>query len=225
MLAAPILSLALVMTSFIYVEGEIARAEASGLLCVVCCRPLVDPLVHGPCGNMACRNCIPQCQKCPHCHGDRLQCELVPVAVRLVLAQLAGLKVHCPTCQAAVLRTALPEHVQNCPVECPRGCGVQVSPAEAAGHERECGAILASCGAFACPALLPRRDLEQHRQQCAFVQVAPAFTQLLERLQLVEEQLAEVVVKGKRLPRREALQPLSSLNLIKTQRGPLTGTS
>lgn len=73
--------------ALLYAEGEIARAEAEELLCVVCAQPLIAPLVHAPCGNMACRACLDARTQCSHCHGRLVPAELQPVALRLILSK------------------------------------------------------------------------------------------------------------------------------------------
>src|SRR5687768_9028623 len=103
-------------SSYVYVEGEIERAAAEELLCVVCSTPLVAPLIHVPCGNMACKACIGDMEHCPQCVSKLLPGELVPVTVKRLLAHLAALQVYCPACRLSIPRSALEEHVKACPI-------------------------------------------------------------------------------------------------------------
>jgi len=170
--------------SYEYAEGEKARAEAMGLLCIACKEPLVVPLIHGPCGLMCCRRCLGP--SCPQCSSPG---EWTFLAARVFNELLDGLKVHCPSCPATVRRVAFKDHVQTCPVRaspptpfssprvaaCARGCGQDVAPAQRLAHEAECGAVEVPCGAFGCNAHVTRRLRAEHRGNCQFVVVGPAF--------------------------------------------------
>lgn len=178
---------------YTYADGEVERAEGDDLLCVSCGMPVVDPRVHGPCRIMACRTCFAKCEKCPHCMGGLNAGELADLLPLSVTRKLAALGVRCPACDIVVTRGTLDAHVQECPLECERGCGIKVTPAQRVQHDGICGALESPCTAYGCAVVLPRSNLAAHRAQCALVAIEPATRSLLvhletSRLRCAEEQ-------------------------------------
>ena len=109
------------LNEFVYAQGEVARCAAEGLLCIVCARPLREPLVvHAhPCGEVFCAACVVSSTtltSCPHCEHPISEATLVQCAPRRYVQQLSALKCHCPRCQRIVERGALPAHLAHCPV-------------------------------------------------------------------------------------------------------------
>lgn len=217
---------------YVYAEGEKERAEAAGLTCPTCVSPLVNPLIHGPCGLMSCRECLTTVSQCLHCRGTVAPGELIPLTAGPRRLQLDALLVVCAACQTTVKRSLLGEHAQECPigpqpplspsdsVACPLNCGEKILPAGRLAHDLVCTAVLEECTAYGCEERVPRRQLEQHRKTCPFVAVAPAFVRLLARL---EEQAATVRELSHRLDaaaaaggrRKGATQTLASRDVIR----------
>ncbi len=132
--------------------------------------------MHSPCANFCCADCFTASATCPHCHDTGDVTRVIP---RFVLDTLAGLKVHCPACQTVVARANYDEHAQSCPRPCERGCGETVTPSQRLEHDAVCGAVAAHCSAFGCGLVVMRRDLDAHRDGCAFVAIDPALRAIL----------------------------------------------
>jgi len=108
-----------------------------------------------------------------------------------VTRKLSALGVRCPTCDSVVARGTLDVHVQDCPLECERGCGTKVTPAQRVQHDGVCGALESPCTAYGCAVVLPRSDLAAHRAQCALVAIEPATRSLLVHLETTRLRCAE----------------------------------
>jgi hypothetical protein len=103
-------------------------------------------------------------------------------------------------------------------------------------HDQECGAYPAACGAFACEAVVSRKQLAAHRATCPLVKVEPAtraLQQMIEQLRAqrqqqearllqLEARLAEVeaALNAKSSSRRTRNEHprLSALDVIKEKR-------
>lgn len=173
--------------SYVYADGEIERAQAVNMICAVCRSPPVLPIAHASCGSMGCKTCFSSLIACVHCKGALPPNELSHVTVMPIVLLLQSLKVICPGCNVAITRAAFDEHVQDCPVPCPRGCGEKIRPATASLHDALCGLVEIKCTAFGCNSMLPRQDMTQHQASCPFVLLEPAFQMILERMRRLEE--------------------------------------
>ena len=164
---------------YVYGEGEKSRAQQADMICPACSCPPVVPFAHTACGIMACKECFFSSKECMHCHAAVVTADLVPVTLRHILLFLQGLKVNCPGCSCSVTRGIYAEHVQECPIPCPRGCGEKIRPLTSAAHDSVCGRVETPCTAFGCTVRLPRQSLPQHVTACPFVTLEPAFRLLL----------------------------------------------
>ncbi len=98
---------------FVYCPGEEWKACEAGLTCVVCSRPLVEPLAHEPCRQMACGACVGG--KCPYCELPFVAPDwTAKMIARPILNKLGSLLVVCPSCTAPVKRQDLDAHVAYC---------------------------------------------------------------------------------------------------------------
>lgn len=185
-------------TSYVYAASEVQAAKEAGLLCCACAQPFVDPRMHLPCRSAACNTCFTTA--CPACKQSVSSTDLT-VMPAFVTARLDALKVHCPACNKTLARVDFAEHVGDCPCPCPRGCGERVPPSQRAAHDQECGAYPAACGAFACEAVVSRKQLAAHRATCPLVKVEPA-TRALQ--QMIEQLRAQRQQQEARLLQQEA---------------------
>ncbi|KAH3743801.1 hypothetical protein Pelo_14801 [Pelomyxa schiedti] len=102
--------------------------------------------------------------KCPLC-DEEIEGKTKPLTAKGMLAKLAAIEVHCPVCSANVKRDLLDEHIFRCPVECPRKCGVRVSPENQTVHEQtECPNVVVTCAS--CSEAVQRRAIKDlsHKQ-------------------------------------------------------------
>lgn len=181
--------------AIVYATGEIARCSREGLLCQLCKLPLFEPLIHEPCAEAFCTRCLTPGMACPQCHEACSEpTSLVRCAPRIIRSALDRLKCHCPRCQHIVERGQLPDHLAACPVICPHGCRRRIAPAELHEHESQCAAVSVACSAteVGCPWGGLRRDLATHARKCLYVKQRPILSQLMARLDVLEQKFASL---------------------------------
>eukprot|EP01105_Mastigella_eilhardi_P020144 TRINITY_DN4779_c0_g1_i6.p1 TRINITY_DN4779_c0_g1~~TRINITY_DN4779_c0_g1_i6.p1 ORF type:complete len:493 (-),score=100.57 TRINITY_DN4779_c0_g1_i6:39-1517(-) len=133
------------------------------LLCNVCGKPLVDPIVHA-CGAMSCRNCTTKRKLCGRCGNDFSITSVQQTVPQCVLRHLGLVEEPCSICGRLFPRAQLPLHTAQCPRECPCGCGFRVPPRETR-HIAVCPLRKMRCDA--CGALCTRTQfLTVHQLRC-----------------------------------------------------------
>lgn len=109
------------------------------------------------------------------------------VVVRVILNKLDALKVHCPRCYKTLERASFDSHVQQCPVLCPSGCKLKISPSSLEEHSRVCVAVVVTCSAadVQCEWTGTRKELQSHLRTCSFVKQQA----VLRRFNALEEEM------------------------------------
>ncbi|KAH3761161.1 hypothetical protein Pelo_7012 [Pelomyxa schiedti] len=134
-------------SSFVYAkgEGESPTPCDPRYICVACKAPAHEPVIHD-CTAWFCAACAIETKQCPSCGEDIAEGSTRPSNSKVILAKLAALDVHCPVCNVKVQRVALKEHVLQCPIDCPKGCGMKVAPQKQESHEQnECLSTFVIC--------------------------------------------------------------------------------
>ncbi|KAH3757183.1 hypothetical protein Pelo_11004 [Pelomyxa schiedti] len=150
---------------FKYAKGTLRKWDVRHN-CVVCEHPAYQPMVHD-CGSWLCEACCNSGKNCPTCE-EELEGRLKPVTAKPIIAKLSAIEVHCTVCNEIILRESLLSHISQCPVDCPKECGVKVAPVDQAQHEKtECLSVLVACEL--CHEFVPRRamkDLSHKKLDC-----------------------------------------------------------
>jgi len=106
--------------------------------------------------------------KCPICRTGTEK-DLAVVDVRIILNQLARLKVKCKVeLQCCDFET----HKPKCPYPFPYGCGVSISRAQESEHERVCTHVKVPCSAahVGCTKIVRRGKLSEYLTNCQWAQ-------------------------------------------------------
>ncbi|KAH3758034.1 Phosphatidylinositol 3-kinase VPS34 [Pelomyxa schiedti] len=62
------------------------------------------------------------------------------------ILQVYAIKVYCPACNGKIERGSFDTHVLQCPIDCPKKCGVKVAPISQTQHENtECSCVEVIC--------------------------------------------------------------------------------
>ncbi len=97
-----------------YVEEHPVDEE---LVCTICHRPLLDPVIEPGCRQMFCRRCIEgwlaQSTSCPQCRQLTSTTAVAPPP-RFITKTLDALLVVCPLCCGHIQRKELPAHLPGC---------------------------------------------------------------------------------------------------------------
>ncbi|KAH3731799.1 RNA-binding protein 25 [Pelomyxa schiedti] len=103
---------------------------------------------------------------CPVCE-EPMEGNVKSVAIKPLLAKLSAIEVHCPVCKVAIVkRDLLDSHMWECPIECPKNCGMEIPPKNQTEHEKtDCLSVLVECD------LCHECDLVDHTESCVFVKM------------------------------------------------------
>lgn len=142
-------------------------------LCSACKLPLLNPITHDKCGQTFCRHCVDDTDyKCSVCHcSESDTAGFSPVTQKIFLNLLGKFNVTCLGCQEVFLISEIEQHQSKC-VELLLHCS---------GKEIGCE--------FCCP---EEDDVILHEQTCDFVRSLPVVLPLLKKVQMLEEQLANL---------------------------------
>jgi len=184
--------------AYVYVEEE---KIPDYLLCIICCRPFINPVEHPACGNEFCEKCVSCLKTCPTCRQSTLEGEFKLVTSKRLLRPLGELKVVCPTCDGHVERFQLDEHMACCKkVVCRHGCGFQFVPKDIAAHELQCPAEVISCPAIETCRWMGQRSLfEDHDRQCPTAQVHRLRKQMGQQNEQLELQRQHIATQQERI--------------------------
>ncbi len=138
-----------------------AASIDENLVCKVCSKPPLDPVVESLSGRLACR---------ATCHNKD---DPSQEPQKIVLNLLDALTVVCKSCKTQVKRSSFQLHINECPLMCPYGCGETITRATHIGHSDVCVKHVVSCPAFdlGCPFLRLKNDTTVH--QCEYLSLAP----------------------------------------------------
>ena len=146
--------------------------------CPICLEILDNPVSHSLCGNMFCRKCVMQLEKCPLCRKPLIQSDLVPVPNQIKNA-IGKLKVKCKKCNQEITNEASKTHKQYCEFACPFGCGTQITIATLKEHAPlNCSKCVNKCPAFefGCSWIgHGGSEYQNHRKECEFAKLAPLY--------------------------------------------------
>jgi len=194
------LSQPLPLDNDLYVYADLSSVP-DDLLCGVCFRPFVDAVEHqligsGGCSQLYCKKCVQSQKLCPHCRNE---VNWQPVAVgpstqRLLFKPLNELKVMCPVCSQKCPRFDLQNHIPQCAVDCPLGCGEKIPPKSQAIHEDVCSKKIISCPAVEvmCPYKGPREQVSEHAEKCSYAQLYPLLITLVNDLRDSKRMIGEL---------------------------------
>jgi len=90
--------------------------------CQVCKEIVTNPVMHGPCGDIFCEECVNELVFCPSCKTKCKSSDFGPVPKALI-RQIGKLKVKCDVCGETMSLADFETHDKKCSFLCPFKCG------------------------------------------------------------------------------------------------------
>lgn len=151
-------------------------AEPAPLLCPVCKKVFIEPIISVKCGHTFCKRCIEKLVSAgSRCPIDRQVCDSGQLVLNLaILGQLADLKIYCCYGLKQPIDSSSSHTHGDVELEQdPDGCPEKITLGQRNEHEDSCMFAWSECpiAGSACGPLR-KKDVQQHMEVCLFVPCA-----------------------------------------------------
>lgn len=144
-----------------------SQSVDENLLCVICGKPALSPLVNVETGRLVCS------QTCVKVQSEKIFVE----PQKLILNMLDVVQVTCKACKVQLKRgwndCLFKKHVEDCPLTCPHGCKEVLSRKQLLEHNDVCVCRVIACPASDLGCLFVRSAGDTAVHKCEYLSLAP----------------------------------------------------